>query len=111
MIVHGTPSIRAKLVYMDCLLCESPVSSRARTSERAKLVSLDETRAEMKRILADIQSGRFASKWVAECNAGQPSFKALRRQWAEHPAEEVGAKLRAMMPWLAEGKLVDKTKN
>ena len=71
----------------------------------------EETRAEMKRILADIQSGRFASKWVAECNAGQPSFKALRRKWAQHPAEEVGAKLRAMMPWLAEGQLVDKTKN
>ncbi|MCH7794812.1 MAG: ketol-acid reductoisomerase [Proteobacteria bacterium] len=70
-----------------------------------------ETRAEMKRILADIQSGRFASEWVAECNAGQPSFKALRRQWAQHPVEEIGAKLRAMMPWLAEGKLVDKTKN
>ncbi len=71
----------------------------------------EETRAEMKRILADIQSGRFAREWVNECNAGQPSFKAMRRQWAAHPAEEVGAKLRAMMPWLAEGKLVDKTKN
>ncbi len=71
----------------------------------------DETRAEMKRILADIQSGRFTRDWVNECNAGQPSFKAMRRRWAEHPAEEVGAKLRAMMPWLAEGKLVDKTKN
>ncbi len=71
----------------------------------------DETRAEMKRILADIQSGRFARDWVNECNAGQPSFKAMRRSWAKHPAEEVGGKLRAMMPWLAEGKLVDKTKN
>ncbi len=71
----------------------------------------DETRAEMKRILADIQSGRFARDWVNECNAGPPSFKALRRSWAKHPAEEVGGKLRAMMPWLAEGKLVDKTKN
>jgi len=71
----------------------------------------DETKAEMKRILADIQSGRFTRDWVNECNAGQPSFKAMRRQWAKHPAEEVGAKLRAMMPWLAENKLVDKTKN
>ncbi len=71
----------------------------------------DETKAEMKRILADIQSGRFARDWVNECNAGQPSFKAMRRSWAKHPAEEVGSKLRAMMPWLAEGKLVDKTKN
>ncbi len=78
---------------------------------RGPRVITDETRAEMKRILADIQSGRFARDWVGECAAGQPSFKAMRRQWAEHPAEEVGGRLRAMMPWLAEGKLVDKSKN
>jgi ketol-acid reductoisomerase len=71
----------------------------------------DETRAEMKRILADIQSGRFTRDWVNECNAGQPSFKATRRRWAEHPIEDVGGRLRAMMPWLGESKLVDKTKN
>ena len=71
----------------------------------------EETRAEMRRILADIQSGRFARDWVNECNAGQPSFKATRRRWAAHPIEEVGAKLRAMMPWLSEGKLVDRAKN
>ena len=74
-------------------------------------VITEETRAEMRRILADIQSGRFARDWVTECNAGQPSFKATRRRWAEHPIEEVGGRLRAMMPWLSEGKLVDKTKN
>ena len=68
-------------------------------------------REEMKRILADIQSGRFARDWVLENNAGQPSFKATRRMQAEHPIEEVGAKLRAMMPWIAKNKLVDKTKN
>jgi ketol-acid reductoisomerase len=71
----------------------------------------EETRAEMKRILADIQSGRFARDWVAECQAGQPSFKAMRRRWAAHDIEEVGARLRGMMPWLGESKLVDKTKN
>ena len=71
----------------------------------------EETRAEMRRILADIQSGRFARDWVNECNAGQPSFKATRRRWAAHPIEEVGAKLRAMMPWLTEDKLVDRSKN
>jgi ketol-acid reductoisomerase len=71
----------------------------------------DETRTEMRRILADIQSGRFARDWVNECNAGQPSFKATRRRWAEHPIEEVGGRLRAMMPWLGESKLVDKAKN
>jgi ketol-acid reductoisomerase len=70
-----------------------------------------ETKAEMKRILDDIQSGRFARDWVQECQAGQPSFKAMRRRAAEHPIEEVGAKLRGMMPWIAKNKLVDKTKN
>ena len=78
---------------------------------RGKRIITDETRAEMKRVLADIQSGRFARDWVAECQAGQPSFKAVRRQWAEHGIEEVGGKLRGMMPWLAESKLVDKAKN
>jgi ketol-acid reductoisomerase len=71
----------------------------------------DETRAEMRRILKDIQAGRFTRDWVAECNAGQPSFKATRRSWAEHPIEEVGGRLRAMMPWLGDSKLVDKEKN
>ena len=68
-------------------------------------------RAEMKRILDEIQSGRFASEWVSECRAGQPSFKAMRRRGAEHSVEEVGERLRAMMPWIAESKLVDKEKN
>src|SRR5947208_4257460 len=58
-------------------------------------------REEMKKILADIQSGRFARDWVLENQAGQPSFKATRRMNAEHSIEEVGAKLRAMMPWIA----------
>jgi len=71
----------------------------------------DETKAEMKRVLNDIQSGRFARDWVTECKAGQPSFKALRRRNAEHNIEEVGAKLRAMMPWIAANQLVDKEKN
>jgi ketol-acid reductoisomerase len=71
----------------------------------------DRVRAEMKRILADIQTGRFARDWVTECQAGQPSFKAMRRMGAEHPIEEVGAKLRAMMPWIAKNKLVDRTRN
>jgi ketol-acid reductoisomerase len=71
----------------------------------------EHVRAEMKRILGDIQSGRFAREWVLENNAGQPSFKALRRRAAEHPIEEVGARLRAMMPWIKENALVDKTKN
>ncbi|HSE78572.1 MAG TPA: ketol-acid reductoisomerase [Alphaproteobacteria bacterium] len=66
---------------------------------------------EMKRILDDIQSGRFAREWVLENAAGQASFKAMRKRAAEHPIEQVGARLRAMMPWIAQNKLVDKTKN
>jgi len=78
---------------------------------RGPRIITDETKAEMKRILADIQSGRFARDWVAECQAGQPSFKAMRRMSAEHPIEEIGGKLRGMMPWIAKNKLVDKTRN
>ncbi len=66
---------------------------------------------EMKKILDDIQSGRFAREWVLENAAGQPSFKAMRRKAAEHEIEKVGEKLRAMMPWIAKNKLVDKAKN
>ena len=78
---------------------------------RGPRIITDETKKEMKRILADIQSGRFARDWVAECQAGQPSFKAMRRMGAAHPIEEIGAKLRGMMPWIAKNKLVDKTRN
>jgi len=70
-----------------------------------------ETKAEMKRILTDIQTGRFTSNWIQECKAGQPEFKATRRLNAEHPIEEVGQKLRGMMPWIAANRLVDKEKN
>jgi ketol-acid reductoisomerase len=66
---------------------------------------------EMKRVLDDIQSGRFARDWVLENAAGQASFKAMRRRAAEHPIEQVGEKLRAMMPWISKNKLVDKAKN
>ena len=71
----------------------------------------DETKAEMKRVLADIQSGKFARDWVLENKAGQASFKATRANLAKHPIEDVGAKLRAMMPWIAKNKLVDQSKN
>jgi ketol-acid reductoisomerase len=71
----------------------------------------DATRAEMKRVLHDIQSGKFTSEWIRECKAGQPRFKATRRLNDAHPIEEVGAKLRAMMPWIKERALVDKAKN
>ena len=78
---------------------------------RGPRVVTAETKAEMKRILADIQQGRFAREWVTECGAGQPSFKAMRRNAAAHDIEEVGERLRGMMPWIGEGRLVDKSKN
>lgn len=70
-----------------------------------------DTKAEMKRVLDDIQSGRFTRDWMLECKAGQPSFKATRRRNAEHEIEEVGQRLRAMMPWISANQLVDKEKN
>jgi ketol-acid reductoisomerase len=71
----------------------------------------EHVRAEMKKVLAEIQSGRFAREWVLENNAGQPSFKAMRRRAAQHQIEEVGERLRAMMPWIKQNALVDKSKN
>jgi ketol-acid reductoisomerase len=70
-----------------------------------------ETKAEMKKVLEDIQTGKFARDWMLENKVNQASFKAIRRRNAAHPIEEVGEKLRAMMPWIAKNKLVDKTKN
>ena len=70
-----------------------------------------ETKAEMKRVLADIQSGRFVKNFVLDNRAGQPELKAARKQAAAHPIEQTGEKLRAMMPWIAANKLVDKAKN
>jgi len=78
---------------------------------RGERVISPEVKAEMKRILADIQSGRFAKEWVLENAAGQPSFKAMRRRAAEHDIEKVGERLRAMMPWIKQNALVDRTKN
>jgi len=70
-----------------------------------------DTKAEMKRILEDIQTGRFVSNFVTDNRAGFPNFKAVRALQADHPIEEVGEKLRAMMPWIAQNQLVDKEKN
>ncbi|WP_436637674.1 ketol-acid reductoisomerase [Microbaculum sp. FT89] len=71
----------------------------------------DETKAEMRRVLKDIQTGAFTSEWIRECKAGQPMFKATRRMNDAHPIEEVGEKLRGMMPWIKANQLVDKEKN
>ena len=70
-----------------------------------------ETKAEMKRVLEDIQSGRFTRDWMLENKVNQASFKATRRRNAAHPIEQVGTDLRAMMPWIGSSRLVDKDKN
>jgi ketol-acid reductoisomerase len=69
------------------------------------------SKAAMKEILADIQSGKFVKDWMLENKVGQTSFKAMRHKCDTHQMEEVGKKLRAMMPWIAERKMVDKSKN
>ena len=71
----------------------------------------DETKAEMRAVLDDIQSGKFTREWMLENKVNQTSFKATRARNAQHPIEDVGEKLRAMMPWISEKALVDKSKN
>jgi ketol-acid reductoisomerase len=70
-----------------------------------------ETKAEMKRVLHDIQTGKFTSDWMQEYRSGAARFKGIRRLNDSHQIEEVGTRLRAMMPWIGKNKLVDKTKN
>jgi len=71
----------------------------------------EQTKAEMKKILKEIQSGQFAKEWMAENETGGKRFPEMRAQAAKHPIEEVGAKLRDMMPWIKAHKIVDKSKN
>lgn len=90
--------------------------SISNTAEYGEYVSgprviTDETRAAMRGILADIQSGKFTRDWMLENKARQSSFKATRRQHASHRIEAVGETLRGMMPWIGANRLVDKSKN
>jgi ketol-acid reductoisomerase len=78
---------------------------------RGPRIVTDETKAEMKRILREIQSGEFAKEFILENQAGAPKMKAMRRLGEEHQIEVVGERLREMMPWIREKKLVDRTKN
>ena len=71
----------------------------------------EETKAEMKRVLKDIQTGKFTSEWMQEYRAGAARFKGIRRLNDSHQIEEVGARLRGMMPWIGKNKLVDKDRN
>jgi len=65
-----------------------------------KRIITEETRREMKRILDDIQSGRFAREWILENQANRPRFTAMREKEKQHLIEQVGRELRAMMPWI-----------
>src|SRR5215213_10113743 len=78
---------------------------------RGPRIVTDETKAEMKRILKEIQTGQFAREFILENRAGAPTLKALRRIGQEHQVEQIGAKLRDMMPWIKKNRLVDQTKN
>ncbi len=78
---------------------------------RGKRVIGTEAREAMKKILADIQSGSFADEWLEEYRCGLPHFRELRREGEHHPIEEVGGRLRALMPWMASGRLVDRARN
>jgi len=71
----------------------------------------EDVKARMKEVLGEIQRGEFAREFILEKKAGNASFEALRRRGAEHDLESVGAKLRGLMPWLAEKRLVDRSKN
>jgi|SRR5579863_7515592 len=89
------------------------ISNTARYGDltRGPRIITDETRHEMKRILGEIQSGRFAKEWILENRASRPVFNALNRAGEEHPIEKIGTKLREMMPWLKKDRLVDRSKN
>ena len=76
-----------------------------------RILPYEETKARMKAVLTDIQTGRFVRDWMADCAVGQPMFKATRRINDDHQIEKVGAKLRDMMPWIKKGKMVDKARN
>ena len=78
---------------------------------RGPRVINDSVREEMRRLLKDVQSGAFADEWMAEHEAGKSRFKELEQKGLSHPIEDVGRRLRAMMPWLAEKRLVDRAKN
>ena len=75
-----------------------------------KIINSD-TKKRMKEILSDIQSGKFAKQWMDECKNGQKNFLKMRKDLSNHPIEQVGEKLRALMPWIGKNKLIDKDKN
>jgi ketol-acid reductoisomerase len=78
---------------------------------RGKKIIGEDTRKAMKTILGDIQSGKFADEWITEYRCGLPHFRELRKEAEKHPIEDVGARLRGLMPWLKSERLVDRSRN
>lgn len=89
------------------------ISNTARYGDltRGPRIITDAVRKEMEKILSEIQSGAFAKEWIEENRKGRPNFNALAKKGEGHPLEEVGGKLRGMMPWMKTQKLVDRSKN
>lgn len=76
---------------------------------RGPRVINEAVRKQMKEILKEIQSGQFVEEWMAECKAGKSKFEAMRREYAQHPIEDIGKKLRTMMSWIGESRIVDES--
>ena len=126
LVEHG---YAPELAYFECLhemklivdlLYEGGISnmnySISNTAEYGEYVAgprivTDQTRAEMRRILHEIQMGKFARDWMLENRVHQSNFKAMRRKMSSHSIEAVGERLRAMMPWIKNGALVDRSRN
>ena len=76
-----------------------------------RIINKEETKKRMKEILDDIQSGKFTKEWMDECKNGQKNLIKMRKELADHSIEQVGTKLRAMMPWIGKKRLIDSDKN
>ena len=134
LVVRGFETLveagyQPEMAYFECLhelklICDLMYESgiagmRFSISETAKYGDITrgprvvnkQVKAEMKKILKEIQTGKFTSEWMQEYRAGAARFKAIRRNNDSHSIEAVGAKLREMMPWIAKNKLVDKARN
>ena len=102
--------------FMDSYLQKNmnySISNNAEYGEitRGPRIVTEETKREMKRILAEIQSGQYARDFVLENKAGAPMLLAQRKNLAAHGIEKVGETLRAMMPWIKRNKMVDQSRN
>ena len=99
------------LVVVSLLAVSVKTRMDYRALNKAYEISQEETKERMKKVLSEIQSGKFTKEWMDEHKSGQKNFLKMRQDLAKHPIEKVGKELRAMMPWIGKNKLVDKDKN